>query len=175
MTRIIGWFTWRSHLAAVFIGAAFTIASVSPIHAIIIRHDVDDALYVQDGNAYPAVFEVFDRRGGVATLIAPQWALTVAHVAQSIPQGHRVTIAGESYAVAQVILHPGWETALVDISLVRLDRPVEGVNPIAPYEGDDEAGQVVTFVGRGDTGTGLTGPVSQDHKPWVELIAFSIF
>jgi hypothetical protein len=28
----------------------------------------------------------------------------------------------------------------------------------------DELGQVVTFVGRGDTGTGLTGPTTQDHK-----------
>jgi hypothetical protein len=50
------------------------------------------------------------------------------------------------------------------MALLELDRPVEGVAPILPYEDFDELGQIVTFVGRGDTGTGLTGPTTQDHK-----------
>ncbi len=50
------------------------------------------------------------------------------------------------------------------MALLRLDRPAEAVDPIPPYVQKDEMGKVVTFVGRGDTGTGLTGPVTSDHK-----------
>ena len=139
-------------------------AIASPAHAIVIRHDVDDAEYVQDDGAYPAVFEFFDRRGGVATLVGPQWALTVGHVGQEVRPGHQVTIAGRSYTVERVILHPEWETKMLEMALLELDRPVHGVEPIPPYEKEDELGQIVIFVGRGDTGTGLTGPISQDHK-----------
>ena len=137
---------------------------MSPAHAMIIRHDVDDDEYLQAENAYPAVFDVFEGRGGVATLVAPQWALTVGHVGQDIPQGHQVTIAGQSYTVKRVILHPDWEIRRLEMALVELDRPIEGVDPIPLYNQGDEQGQIVTFVGRGDSGTGLTGPVSRDHR-----------
>ena len=140
------------------------VAAASPVQAIIIRHDVDDVEYLQDDDAYPAVFDVFDQRGGVATLIAPQWALTVAHVGQDIPKGHQVTIAGQTYDVEQVILHPDWNVRRLEMALLELGSPVQAVDPIPLYEQGDEQGQVVTFVGRGDSGTGLTGPVSQDHK-----------
>ena len=150
--------------AVVLIGVLLTVATTSPAEAIIIRHDVDDAAYVQDDNAYPAVFEISERRGGVATLIGPQWALTVGHVGQDILQGHEVTIAGQSYSVERVILHPEWKTRMLEMALLKLDRPVQGVDPIPPYEKADELVQIVTFVGRGDTGTGLTGPIDRDHK-----------
>ena len=140
------------------------VATATPAHAIIIRDDVDDAKYLQDDHSYKAVFDVFDQRGGVATLIAPQWALTVAHVGQDIPEAHKVTIAGQTYVVERIILHPEWKTKHREMALLELNRPVQGVDPVPPYEERDEQGQIVTFVGRGDTGTGLTGPVSSDHK-----------
>lgn len=143
----------------------WAIVSVDPVQAIVTRHDVNDASYLQDEGRYSAVFDFFDQRGGVGTLIAPQWALTVAHVAQDIPQGHRVTIAGETYQVQQVVLHPTWQSeSFVDIGLVQLDRAVVNVTPIPLYERDDERGKIVTLVGRGDTGTGLTGPAIRDHQ-----------
>jgi len=133
--------------------------------AIIIRHDVEDARYFQRENAYPAVFEFFEKRGGVGTLIAPDWAVTVAHVAQDVPEDHPVFIAGEEYRVRQTVLHPTWGTDdFVDLGLVQLDKPVQGVTPVSLYALDDEIGKIVTFVGWGDTGTGLTGPVISDHK-----------
>ena len=153
-----------SQFAGALIAVMLIMAAVSPAHAMIIRHDVDDDEYLQAENAYPAVFDVFEGRGGVATLVAPQWALTVGHVGQDIPQGHQVTIAGQSYTVKRVILHPDWEIRHLEMALVELDRPIEGVDPIPLYNQGDEQGQIVTFVGRGDSGTGLTGPVSRDHR-----------
>ena len=154
----------RSQLVAVLIAVAATVTTATPAQAIITRHDVDDAKYLQDDRSYQAVFDVFDQRGGVATLIAPRWALTVAHVGQDIPQGHQVTIAGQSFVVGRTILHPNWETKMLEMALLELDKPVQGVDPIPPYEEGDEQGRIVTFVGRGDTGTGLTGPVTRDHR-----------
>lgn len=127
-------------------------AAVVPVHAIVIRHDVDDSQHVQNEGSYPAVFDFFDQRGGVGTLIAPQWALTAAHVAQDIPQGHRVSIGGETFEVQQVVLHPTWQSeSFIDIGLVQLDKPVVNVTPIPIYEQDDERGKIVAVVGRGDT------------------------
>ena len=58
------------------------------------------------------------------------------------------------------MLHPGWHREAdlqVDIAMVRLAQPVDGCAPVRLYTGTDEAGLVVTFVGRGAKGTGLTG------------------
>ena len=38
-----------------------------------------------------------------------------------------------------------------DVGLMQLKRPAQDVTPAVLYAGDDEVGQVVTFVGRGDT------------------------
>ncbi len=157
-------FAYRIRPAAVLIAFALMAATASPAQAIIIRHDVDSAAYLQGDDAYPAVFDVFERRGGVATLVAPQWALTVGHVGQDVPPGHGVTIAGQSYTVERAVLHPEWDTNHLEMALLEMDRPVQGVAPVLLYEKSDEMGQIVTFVGRGDTGTGLTGPTTQDHK-----------
>lgn len=138
---------------------------VATANAIIIRHDVDANQYLQEEGAYSAVFDIFEQRGGVATLIAPQWAITAAHVGQDIPKNHPVTIGGEQYMIQQSIMHPTWNSeSFVDLALLQLDKPVNHVDPIPIYEQDDEKGQIVTFVGRGDTGTGLTGPVTADHQ-----------
>lgn len=61
-------------------------------------------------------------------------------------------------------MHPDWVSrgglaSRRDIALLKLDRPVKGVEPVSLYARDDEAGKVVTFVGRGWAGTGLTAPV----------------
>jgi hypothetical protein len=164
MTLTSRQFVHLARTTAVFLVLTLVVVTTSSAEAIIIRHDVHDAEYLPGPDAYPAVFDIFKQRGGVATLVSPGWALTVGHVGQDVQPGHEVTINGQSYGVKQVILHPEWETNRLEMSLLELDRPVEGVAPIPPHENGDELGQIVTFVGRGDTGTGLTGPTTQDHQ-----------
>lgn len=152
------------HLIAIFSAVSLALVTANPAQAIIVRHDVDDAEFLQAEGAYPAVFDVFEKRGGVATLVAPNWAITAGHVGKDIKPGHETTIAGQLYSVQQVVLHPKWAAANREMALFQLDRPVQNVEPIRLYDTSDEQGKIVTFVGRGDSGTGLTGPVTTDHK-----------
>ena len=153
-----------SHLLAILSTVAVALITVIPAQAIIVRHDVDDADFLQPEDAYSAVFDVFEKRGGVATLIAPNWAITTGHVGQDIKPGHETMIAGQSYSVQQVVLHPKWATENREMALIQLDRPVQYVEPIPLYDTSDEQGKIVTLVGRGDSGTGLTGPITADHR-----------
>ena len=153
-----------SHLAAILSAVTLVLITANPAQAIVVRHDVDDAEFLQPEGAYPAVFDVFEKRGGVATLIAPIWAITAGHVGQDIKPGHETMIAGQSYTVHQVVLHPKWATGNREMALFQLDRLVQNVEPISLYTTSDEQGKIVTFVGRGDSGTGLTGPITADHK-----------
>jgi D-alanyl-D-alanine carboxypeptidase len=146
--------------AAVALGALLA----AQAEAIIIRHDREDAKYLELGARFPEVG--FIGRDGEGTLVAPQWVLTAAHVARGIPPNlRRVIFEDVDYQIAEVFIHPDWKgRGPHDIALLRLSEPVKGVTPAALYTGTDEAGRIVTFVGRGDTGTGLTGPKLADKK-----------
>lgn len=143
----------------------FLLLSSLSTQAIVIRHDRDDARYRALGARYRAVGQVGG--GGEGVLIAPRWVLTAAHVAESFgPFGRHVSFGGERYEVEKVILHPEWVArgglaSRRDVALLKLDRPVGGVEPVLLYAKNDEAGKVVTFVGRGYTGTGVTGPARE--------------
>ncbi|MCC5634979.1 trypsin-like serine protease [Nostoc sp. CHAB 5844] len=133
---------------------------------MIIRHDLDPKLYLLADNQYPSVFNFFGT-DGLGTLISSRWAITAAHTAKNIPSSHQVLIAEKRYSIEQVVLHPDFQgskpqDAQNDIALVELIEPVLGVEPIIPYQHDDELGQVATFVGRGDFGTGRTGIEKSD-------------
>ncbi|MCI0489843.1 MAG: serine hydrolase [Blastocatellia bacterium] len=148
-----------------FTAAIVVIAlAASQAYAIIVRHDRKDADYLRLAERYPSVG--FVGRDGEGTLIAPQWVLTAAHVASGIPQSARhVEFEGVKYRVEQILIHPDWSgRGPHDIALLKLVEPVKAVKPVSIYTATDEAGQVITFVGRGDTGTGLTGPKIQDRK-----------
>ena len=128
-----------------------------PVEAIVIRHDRPDARYQALGARYPAVSSF--GRAGAATLVAPQWVLTAAHVAAGMRRTVTIDFGGTPYAIERVVVHPDWkEMGPKDIALVKLTVPVAGVQPIPPYTDRDEAGRAVVFVGNGGTGTGLTGP-----------------
>ena len=129
----------------------------SPADAIIRRHDVDDSEYVVEADAYPALVDLLDVGDCIATLIRPQWLITAAHCAVEMPSSASLSIGGVSHAVASVRVPSAWNDDTDDIALVELVEPVTSVEPIAVYEGTDEVGQVVWFVGRGDTNTGLRG------------------
>jgi len=71
------------------------------------------------------------------------------------------------YPIERVVLHPDWRSEVdiyVDIALLKLARPVAGIAPVPLYSDTDEVGMLAIFVGRGGTGTGLTGPVREDLR-----------
>ncbi len=135
-----------------------------PAVAIVTRHDRDEARYVELGARFPAAVTVLPDGSGV--LIAPDWVLTAGHVARGVSgRSPRAEIDGREYEVARIFVHPKWrDMGPHDVGLMQLKQPAQDVTPAVLYAGDDEVGQVVTFVGRGDTGTGLTGPRSADGK-----------
>lgn len=114
---------------------------------------------------------------GHGILIAPQWIVTVAHVAAGVGE---ITLNGVPRKVEHVIVHPGYKRlseALIaqaqesgdatkvtesqassrDIALLKLVEPVTDVTPAVLYRGDDELGKVVKLMGKGATGNGMVG------------------
>jgi hypothetical protein len=136
---------------------------------MIIRHDRSDRDSLVDEEQWPALTSFFRGHGG-ASLIAPTWLLTAAHVAQSIPSEVRLSVelAGKRYPIACTILHPAYdqewsageeddENQTVYLALVELEVPVTNVLPFDLYDRSDEQGQEVLLLGRGEFGDGLRG------------------
>jgi Trypsin len=145
---------------------------------MIIRHDRSDRQSLVDPCKWPAITSFF-RGPGAASLIAPTWLLTAAHVARHIPADHRlpVELREKPYAVARVILHPAWRESwegeeededtigdTVDLALVELETPVEDVRPFALYRRSDETGKEVILLGAGQYGNGLEGARGSDRQ-----------
>lgn len=145
--------------------AAMTLAACAD--AIVIRHDRDDARYRVLGEGHACVVTL---GGGTGTLVAPRWILTAAHVADGLSVFDReIAIDGKTRKIDLVLFHPGWDEARrdspesgVDMALVRLDEPVDWIEPAGIYESDDEVGQRVVVVGRGSTGDGESGITGDD-------------
>lgn len=136
--------------------AAFSVST----SAIVIRHDREEARYRALGQNTPSVVRF--AMGGMGTLIAPQWILTAAHVAEHLDVGASVSVDGVIRHVSAVTSHPEYSLQKgADIAVVRLDSAVQ-VQPIPLHRQRDERGKTVTFIGEGDFGTGLTGPVHRD-------------
>ncbi|HJQ35618.1 MAG TPA: trypsin-like serine protease [Thermoanaerobaculia bacterium] len=146
------------------VSSLLVLAIALPAPAIMIRHDRSDADYVRLGARYPAVASVQKIAEGV--LVAPRWVLTAAHVGSELsPAGSFVEIAGQRVRVDAIVIHPEYfpeERSAHDLALLHLERAVDGITPAAPYAGNDELGMTVTFVGRGQTGDGKTGPARED-------------
>lgn len=143
-------------------------AAASPI---ITRHDRNDSEYLELGRQFEEVLVHMNLESpgnppdGEGTLIAPLWVLTAAHVGVDVEPGHRLTIAGRQYEAEATFAHSEWDDgASDDIALIKLATPVEDVDPAHLYRSQDEVGRVATVVGRGDFGTGETGPVGNDRK-----------
>jgi hypothetical protein len=143
---------------------------------MIIRHDCSDRQSLVDPSKWPAITSFFGGPGA-ASLIAPAWLLTAAHVARHIPRDHRlqVELREKRYGVARVVLHPAWrdswegedEDAIgdtVDLALVELETPVKDVRPFALYTRTDETGKEVILLGAGQYGNGLEGARGSDRQ-----------
>jgi len=132
----------------------------APTSAIVIRHDREEARYRALAQNTPSVVRF--AAGGMGTLIAPQWILTAAHVAAHLDVGASVNVDGVIRRVSAMTAHPQYALQKgADIAVVRLDSPVQ-VRAIPLQTRRDESGKTVTFIGEGDFGTGLTGPVHRD-------------
>jgi hypothetical protein len=145
------------------IGTMVAFSLALPVDAIMIRHDVDDALYQELAKDYPQICHM-NLPDGEGALIADNWVITAAHLAADIKVGHKVTIAGNDHTVAGVFAHSGWNGGKHDLALVKLREPVKNVKPAVLYREKDEAGKVVVILGAQDTGNGKTGPIPTDHK-----------
>ncbi len=132
--------------------------------AIVIRHDREDARHIELAKGFRAYGDVVEAG---STLIAKDWLLTAGHVAVDIsPYTSVATVDGEQYAIDRIIVHPEFfakeRKNRRDLALLHLAEPVVGVEPVQLYRSEDEVGKVVTFFGRGQTGTGEKGPTGTD-------------
>jgi hypothetical protein len=149
---------------------ASTTLQPASIWGVTIRDDQPDSSYLALAASpeYAAVGTFVSNWGytSSATLIAPDWVLTAAHMLVAASSG-TFTINGTSYASTQLIRNPGWNSNPMDgydFGLVHLSSPVVGINPAALYTGSSDLGQIGTFVGFGLTGTGLTGWRTLDNQ-----------
>ncbi len=143
---------------------------------MIIRHDRRDRESLVDPGKWLAITTFFHGHGA-ASLIAPTWLLTAAHVARHLPAGRpfSVELAEKRYAIARALLHPGYDAAWeeadedevgdsVDLALVELAEPVEGVEAYELYTSSDEVGQECLLLGAGQYGDGVRGVRGSDHQ-----------
>ena len=146
---------------------------------IIVRHDKADSTYRVNEEKYPQLFFLhmsFDNKVCIGTLISAHWAITAAHCANQTPlletlsQNGKfsLSIAKQTYEVAELVLHPlhdtGNELENIDLALIRLNKEVPDITPISLYRDSDELNHVVSLLGWGFTGIGTRGLQSNDGK-----------
>lgn len=154
-----------------------------PADAIVIRHDTGYTRHIASEADYPGVFPLAQqgrRKICVATLVAPQWALTAAHCVAETPirstlangMTYAVEINRQTHAIDALHLHPGWpgdissrlQPQQIDLALLHLATPASAAAALAPYRGDREMAQTMTFLGWGFTGIGTTGTSVDDGR-----------
>lgn len=145
-------------------------------NAVVKRHDIPAENYVLD-EAPEYLVDMPHEGHGV--LINSQWVLTVAHTIFYDYIGKNLTIGSAPYEIEHVYIHPDFskpEKSLLsgdlaplmaffksrsDVALIKLSSKVTDVTPIKLYKGKSEKGKTVAVYGKGATGTGLTGELSE--------------
>jgi hypothetical protein len=148
------------------------IVFAAPLDAVVIRHDVSKERYIATERPDALVNMLYDGHG---LLIAPEWVITVGHLIFDDYRGEELEIGGKKYRIDHVILHEGYSRppkgifsgysgpsqaylrANHDVALIKLNKAVDNVKPIPLYRANDEQGSIVTLIGKGNTGNGVTG------------------
>ncbi|MFP6747535.1 MAG: trypsin-like serine protease [Alphaproteobacteria bacterium] len=155
-------------LRTMIIGCIAALGCAGAAQAGVIRHDQLDSDYIALGakSLYDSVGQVLftgtDGRSyaASATMIAPNWALTAAHVVDSTASLDFI-LGGQTYSAQSWLYHSKWDGDLgkgYDIGLIQFaEGQIANAVTATLYGGNDEYGGLGTFVGYGTTGTGLTG------------------
>jgi secreted trypsin-like serine protease len=129
-------------------------------NTIIIRHDVAEQKYIDFAKELPVTSSLvqYNSTDLAGTLIAPEWVLSAAHVAETIAEDHKLIVDGASVGIKTIIIHPGWEeNGRPDLALIKLNKAITSVSQIRLYKQKDEIGKQVIVAGIGNFGTGKTG------------------
>ena len=125
---------------------------------------VTDQQYRDLGATHPEVGQVMGvGLNGSGTYIGGTWVLTAGHVAL-FKSGGTFSIGGDSYSIVRSLTAPGYTFGMDtnDIGLVQLANAVLGIAPAPMVSLADDAvllGQITTWVGYGQGGTGRTGSI----------------
>lgn len=135
---------------------------------IVSRHDKLDKEYLELGEKFPEVGKV-GQRGGDGTLIASNWVVTAAHVAEGMYQkfgkDFNIFFNGKAYEIESIFIYPEFSPmGPHDVALVKLKSDVTGIKPVDLYRNNDEQGKDIVLVGHGDFKTGNEREWKMDGK-----------
>ncbi|SDD40223.1 S1 family peptidase [Kordiimonas lacus] len=154
-----------------FFFSCFVILAVisAPARAIIVTKAAPAKQAIVDPKMFAEVVPLLEGRA-VGTLVAPQWIVTAAHVAEHAKIGDNILIGHEERSVEQLVFHPSWDAERVgsegvtDLALIKLEKPVTSVAPARLYREQDETGKRISILGWGRTGDGIDPALVKDGR-----------